>query len=153
MKKYKAVFFDWDGTAVFSRTAPVDQVVVPMKKLLAEGVKLAVISGTTINNIGGGKLHEYFTPKERQNLFYGLGRGAYNYHFTDDGRPEVFCSLIPDKELMLRIHRACYRIHERLLQEFDFKTDIVFSRPNYCKIDILVENDRNGQLFFPGARA
>ena len=53
-----------------------DQVVVPMKKLLAEGVKLAVISGTTINNIGGGKLHEYFTPKERQNLFYGLGRGA-----------------------------------------------------------------------------
>ena len=148
MKKYKAVFFDWDGTAVFSRTAPVDQVVVPMKKLLAEGVKLAVISGTTINNIGGGKLHEYFTLKERQNLFYGLGRGAYNYHFTDDGRPEVFCSLIPDKELMLRIHRACYRIHERLLQEFDFKTDIVFSRPNYCKIDILVENDRNGQLFF-----
>ena len=148
MKKYKAIFFDWDGTAVLSRTAPVDQVVVPMKKLLAEGVKLAVISGTTINNIGDGKLHGYFTPKERKNLFYGLGRGAYNYHFTDEGEPEIFYSLIPDKERMLKIHGACYKIHERLLREFDFKTDIVFSRPNYCKIDILVENDRNGQLFF-----
>ena len=65
MKKYKAIFFDWDGTAVLSRTAPVDQVVVPMKKLLAEGVKLAVISGTTINNIGDGKLHTSPQKKEK----------------------------------------------------------------------------------------
>ena len=61
MKKYKAIFFDWDGTAVLSRKAPVDEVVAPMKKLLAQGVKLAVISGTTLENIAEGKLHEYFT--------------------------------------------------------------------------------------------
>ena len=48
MKKYKAIFFDWDGTAVLSRTAPVDEVVVPMKKLLAQGIRLVIVSGTTI---------------------------------------------------------------------------------------------------------
>ena len=56
-------------------------------------------------------------PRRRGRTCSTVWQGAYNYHFTDDGRPEVFCSLIPDKELMLRIHRACYRIHERLLQE------------------------------------
>ena len=40
MKKYKAIFFDWDGTAVVSRKASADQVAKPMKRLLAEGVKL-----------------------------------------------------------------------------------------------------------------
>jgi len=27
-KKYKAIFFDWDGTAVTSRTAPVEDATV-----------------------------------------------------------------------------------------------------------------------------
>ena len=36
MKKYKAIFFDWDGTAVVSRKASADQVAKPMKRLLAE---------------------------------------------------------------------------------------------------------------------
>ena len=37
MKKYKAIFFDWDGTAVLSRKAPVDEVVAPMKSSLPRG--------------------------------------------------------------------------------------------------------------------
>ena len=47
-KKYKAVFFDWDGTAVLSRKAPVDEAVAAMKPLLNRGIKLVIVSGTTI---------------------------------------------------------------------------------------------------------
>lgn len=148
MKRYQAILFDWDGTAVQSRKAPVDAVASEMKKLLAAGVKLAVISGTTIENIGGGRLHEHFTVSERRNLYYGLARGAYNYHFNDDGEPEIFCSMVPDRETMVKVHRACYAVHERLFAEFGFQTDIVFSRPNYCKLDLMVENDRGENLFF-----
>ena len=46
-KKYKAIFFDWDGTAVMSRQAPVEEVVAAMKPLLQQGVKLVIVSGTT----------------------------------------------------------------------------------------------------------
>ena len=46
-KKYKAIFFDWDGTAVMSRQAPVEEAVAAMKPLLASGVKLVIVSGTT----------------------------------------------------------------------------------------------------------
>lgn len=148
MKQYKAIFFDWDGTAVQSRKAPVDEVAARMKRLLARGVKLAVISGTTVENIGGGRLHEYFTVEERKNLYYGLARGAYNYGFDDMGKPEIFCNMVPERETMVKVHRACYEIHERLFADYGFPTDIIFSRPNYCKIDLMVENDRGENLFF-----
>ena len=48
-KKYKAVFFDWDGTAVFSRKAPADAAVEAMRPLLQRGVKLAIISLSLIH--------------------------------------------------------------------------------------------------------
>jgi len=49
-KKYKAIFFDWDGTAVMSRQAPVEEAVAAMKPLLASGVKLVIVSGTTYDH-------------------------------------------------------------------------------------------------------
>ena len=146
-KGYRAIFFDWDGTAVTSRKAPVDEIVSRMKGLLNKGIKLAIISGTTIENIAGGRLQDYFTEKELENLFLGLGRGAYNYKFNKNKNLELFNNMIPEKSVLLDVHRACFDIHMKLLEDYDYKTDIVFSRPNYCKIDLMVDNNRGEQLF------
>lgn len=145
-KQYKAIFFDWDGTAVTSRKAPADKAVLEMKKLLSKGIQLIIVSGTTYDNIAGGKLEEYFTEAELKNLYLGLGRGAYNYRFTGKA-PIIFQHRIPDKQTLLKIHDICYEIHRTLLEQYDFQTDIVFCRPNYCKIDIMVGNDRGDALF------
>lgn len=146
-KHYKAIFFDWDGTAVLSRSAPADMAAFSMKKLLQQGVRLAVISGTTIENIDRGRLHTRFTIEELQNLYYGLGRGAYNYAFQA-GEPCVLHSAVPDSNTLLQIHRACFELHEILFREYGFPTDIVFSRPSYCKIDLMVDLNRGDLLFF-----
>ena len=147
MKQYKAIFFDWDGTAVLSRKAPVEDAVNAMRPLLEKGVKLAIISGTTYENIAGGKLESYFTPKQLQNLFLGLGRGAYDYGFDAEGKPVVLKNRVPDAKGILAIHDACYRIHRALLDQYGMNTDIVFSRPNYCKIDLMPDNNRGENLF------
>lgn len=146
MKKYKAIFFDWDGTAVMSRRAPVEEAVAAMAPLLDNGVKLAIVSGTTIENIAGGKIEEYFTEKQLDNLYLGLGRGAYNYEFVN-GKPHIFADVIPDMKTMCDIHRICFDIHLELKEKYDFDTDIVFTRPNYCKIDLMVNNQRGDNLF------
>ena len=148
-KKYKAIFFDWDGTAVINRSAPVDEVVKPMKKLLSKGVKLVIVSGTTYDKIADGKLHTHFSIEELKNLYLGLGRGAYNYHFHN-GNPTIFKSMVPEKSKLLQIHDICYAIHRELLEKFNLSTDVVFSRPNYCKIDLVVDNQRGTQLFMQG---
>lgn len=146
MKKYKAIFFDWDGTAVMSRRAPVEEAVAAMAPLLEQGVKLAIVSGTTIENIAGGKIESYFTPKQLENLYLGLGRGAYNYAFQD-GKPYVFAHMIPKIKTLCDVHRICFDIHLELKEKYDFDTDIVFTRPNYCKIDLMVYNQRGDNLF------
>ena len=87
MKKYSAILFDWDGTAVTSRKVPADAACAAMKPLLAQGIPLVIISGTTYENIAGGKLESFFTSEELQNLYLGLGRGAYQYAYTEAGEP------------------------------------------------------------------
>ena len=153
MKQYKAIFFDWDGTAVLSRKAPVEDAVNAMRPLLEKGVKLAIISGTTYENIAGGKLESYFTPKQLQNLYLGLGRGAYDYGFDEEGKPVLLTDRVPDAKGILAIHDACYRIHRVLLEQYGMNTDIVFSRPNYCKIDMMPDNNRGDNLFLQEGEA
>lgn len=100
-----------------------------------------------MENIAGGKLADYFTPKQRRNLFFGLGRGAFNYGFDEEGRAYTFQEKLPDKETLVLIHDVCYAIHKCLLKDYSLNTDIVFSRPNYCKIDLMVERNRGEALF------
>ena len=153
MKQYKAIFFDWDGTAVLSRKAPVEDAVNAMRPLLEKGVKLAIISGTTYENIAGGKLESCFTPRQLQNLYLGLGRGAYDYGFDAEGKPVVLANRVPDAAGILAIHDACYKIHRELLERYGMNTDIVFSRPNYCKIDLMPHNNRGDNLFLQEGEA
>ena len=153
MKHYKAIFFDWDGTAVLSRKAPVEDAVNAMRPLLDKGVKLCIVSGTTYENIAGGKLHSYFTPKQLENLYLGLGRGAFDYGYDATGQPTILVDRVPDAKGILAVHDACYRIHRELLEKYGMNTDIVFSRPNYCKIDLMPANNRGENLFLQEGEA
>lgn len=146
-KKYKAIFFDWDGTAVESRRAPVDDVLPPMIKLLEQGVKLAIISGTTYENIAYGKLHELIPVNALQNLYLGLGRGVYNNGYDKDGNLIYLQDNTPDVKTQIAIHEIAFEMHKILLEKYNYASDIVFTRPNYCKIDIMVNNQRGEQLF------
>ena len=103
MKHYKAIFFDWDGTAVLSRKAPVEDAVNAMRPLLDKGVKLCIVSGTTYENIAGGKLHSYFTPKQLENLYLGLGRGAFDYGYDAAGQPTILVDRVPDAKGILAV--------------------------------------------------
>lgn len=124
-----------------------------MRPLLDKGVKLCIVSGTTYENIAGGKLHSYFTPKQLENLYLGLGRGAFDYGYNTAGEPTVLVDRVPDAKGILAVHDACYRIHRELLEKYGMNTDIVFSRPNYCKIDLMPANNRGENLFLQEGEA
>lgn len=151
MKKYKAILFDWDGTAVLSRKAAVDEVIGPMSDLLCQGIPLVIISGTTYENIAEGNLHDYFSPNALKNLFLGLGRGAFNYRFGSDGKPYIWKDHVPSRETLAKVHSACFDFHIELFVRHGLSSDIIFSRPNYCKIDIMVDLARGDQLFLQGS--
>ena len=145
-KTYNAIYFDWDGTAVQSRHDDATPVARLMEEALEAGLKLVIISGTTYDNIAGGKLHTMISPAALNNLFLGLGRGAYQYGFQN-GQPVLLKDLTPGKEQMLRLHKFCYDIHALLYERYDYNTDVIFCRTNYCKIDLLPGRDRKGLMF------
>jgi hydroxymethylpyrimidine pyrophosphatase-like HAD family hydrolase len=151
-KSYRAVFFDWDGTAVQSRTADDSKVIEAMNNLLLKGVDLLIISGTTYGNISGGHLEDRFSREALDHLYLGLARGAVNYGFHN-GHLTVLQDNAMTMNQLQQLHEACFHIHQNLLRDYDLKTDIIFSRPNYCKIDLLVDKDRKDQLFFSDADA
>ena len=76
-KKYRAIFFDWDGTAVLSRKAPVEEAVAAMKPLLKQGIKLVIVSGTTMENIAGGEIGRDFTAGGHFIVVYGYDSGGF----------------------------------------------------------------------------
>ncbi|MFR7387810.1 MAG: hypothetical protein ACLUTU_02180 [Blautia faecis] len=71
-KKYKAVFFDWDGTAVLSRKAPVEEIVGAMRPLLDQKVNLVIVSGTTIENIAGENWRRILQRNSWRNCIWDL---------------------------------------------------------------------------------
>ena len=50
-RRFEAVVFDWDGTAVADRRAPADTLRVRLEALLAASVDLVVVTGTNMDNI------------------------------------------------------------------------------------------------------
>ena len=108
-----------------SRQAPVEEAVAAMKPLLASGVKLVIVSGTTYDKIASGKIHDDFTPEEASNLYLGLGRGAYNYKMVN-GQPEIFADCIPDTEGLLKIHDVATKSTESYLKNITSKLMLYF---------------------------
>ena len=147
MRKYDVIFFDWDGTAVTSRAAPVYTVAKAMAPLLSGGVKLVVISGTSLDRIAGGKLACRFSPMHRRNLFFGLGRGARNFGFDAEGNLIDLPGIIVSREDTLALHRVCFGFHEKLLNDYGVNTDILFNRESYCKIDVGADICVEGRAF------
>lgn len=148
MKRYQAIFFDWDGTAVTSRRADPSRVVGLMEPILLGGTKLVIVSGTTYPNLCSGRLAELLSVPALQNLYLGLARGNYDYSFDPAGRLYVLADATPDMTMTLRLHDAAYTLHRQLLERCGLHTDIIFSRPNYCKIDLMVENARTAENLY-----
>ena len=150
MRKYEMIFFDWDGTAVESRAAPADAVANAMAPLLAAGVKLAAISGTSLHNIDGGKFAQRFEPQQRRNLYFGLDRGVNNYCFDICGNIIHIPGVKAGRDDILALHKVCFDFHLKLLKDYSLNTDIVFCRDEYCKIDIGSNISRGSNFFFTG---
>lgn len=69
----------------------------------------------------------------------------YRYHTLPQARERA--------KVLGHPNGALYRIHQVLLEQYGMNTDIVFSRPNYCKIDMMPDNNRGDNLFLQEGEA
>jgi trehalose/maltose hydrolase-like predicted phosphorylase len=131
-RRFEAVVFDWDGTAVPDRSANAQAVREVVEALCARSVDVAIVSGTHVGNVDG-QLGARPTGPGR--LLLALNRGSELFEVDADG-PRLLArrEAMPDEDAALNV--AAERT-VALLATHGLEARIVSQRLNRRKIDLI----------------
>ena len=133
-RRFEAVVFDWDGTAVPDRQADGSSLRALVEALCAAGMHLAVVTGTHIGNVDG---QLGARPKGCGRLYLCLNRGSEVFAVGRDG-PELIdrreATPAEDAALDAAAESTVARLAARGL-----RAEIVSQRLNRRKIDLIPE--------------
>lgn len=135
LQSFRAIIFDWDGTAVLDRSSDPWSLVDALEEVLREGVVCIVITGTSFKNILDQALR-YISPLAKVNLYACSNRGSEVYAFDDFGNER----LLFRRHSSLEERSALDRTVDDLKSYFDqlgLETDIVRKRLNRRKVDLI----------------
>ena len=133
-RRFEAVIFDWDGTAVPDRGAAAGGLRACVERLSELGVDLAVVSGTHVGNVDGQLRAR---PRGPGRLHLLLNRGSEVFLVDETGPSLVYRRVATpgeDAALTDAAELAVARLAERGLG-----TEIVSARLNRRKIDLIPE--------------
>ena len=131
-RRFEAVIFDWDGTAVRSRSAPTAELRQLVEEACAQGLNLIVITGTHVGNVDGQLLAR---PTGPGRLHFCVNRGSEVYQADEQGlRLVARREATPAEDTALD---AAAKLTVEALAERGLHTEIVSERLNRRKIDLI----------------
>jgi trehalose/maltose hydrolase-like predicted phosphorylase len=133
-RRFEAVIFDWDGTAVPGRHSDASEVRGLVELLCGAGVDVAVVSGTHVDNVDGQLLAR---PKGPGRLLLALNRGSELFEVDQLG-PRLLARREATPQEDAALTRAARDTVEKLATR-GFEARIVSQRLNRRKIDLLPE--------------
>jgi trehalose/maltose hydrolase-like predicted phosphorylase/hydroxymethylpyrimidine pyrophosphatase-like HAD family hydrolase len=133
-RRFEAVAFDWDGTAVPDRSADAERVRVLVEDLCAAGLDLLVVSGTHVRNVDG-QLRARPTGPGQLHLL--LNRGSEVFRVDHRG-PHLVERRTATPEENQALNGAARLTIERLAER-GLRAEVVSSRLNRRKIDVIPE--------------
>jgi trehalose/maltose hydrolase-like predicted phosphorylase len=135
-RRFEAVVFDWDGTAVPDRQTDASSLRGVVESLCAAGMHLAVVTGTHLGNVDG-QLRARPTGCGR--LYLCLNRGSEVFAVGSDG-PERIAGRTATAAEDEALDRAAQATVARLAAR-GLRAEIVSQRLNRRKIDLIPEPD------------
>ena len=131
-RRFEAVVFDWDGTAVPDRKADAAALRALVEQLSEGGLDLAVITGTHVDNVDG---QLGARPPGPGRLFFCVNRGSEVYEADADGLRLVARREASDDENAALDAAAAATVAE--LRRRGVDAAIVSERLNRRKIDLI----------------
>ncbi len=135
-RPFKIIAFDWDGTAVPNRSAPVDEVLPLLEALLEQGVLLVIITGTHFGNVDNQFVSKV-RPGLKHNLFCCVNRGSQVFGFDEDGEHITLHERLATDEDNAFMDAVTTKTQEWLREEYGLETDVIRNRFNRRKLDII----------------
>jgi len=132
-RRFEALIFDWDGTAVTDRNADASAVRAAVESACALGLDLAVVSGTHVENIDGQLAARPRGPGELHLL---LNRGSEVFRASAEGGIELVARRIATDAEEVALDRAAALAVQRLVAQ-GVEARIVSQRLNRRKIDLI----------------
>jgi trehalose/maltose hydrolase-like predicted phosphorylase/phosphoglycolate phosphatase-like HAD superfamily hydrolase len=133
-RRFEAVLFDWDGTAVPDRTADASAVREAIEALCAAGMDAAVVTGTHIDNVDG---QLGARPSGPGRLYLCLNRGSEVF-LVDEQGPELIERREATEAEDAALDAAAATTLRRLADR-GVRAEIVSQRLNRRKIDLIPE--------------
>jgi trehalose/maltose hydrolase-like predicted phosphorylase/beta-phosphoglucomutase-like phosphatase (HAD superfamily) len=133
-RRFDAVVFDWDGTAVPDRAAPTGELRKLVKELCAHGMHLIVITGTHVGNVDG---QLQARPSGPGRLYFCVNRGSEVFQADENG-----LRLIERREATSAEDAALNAAAAATVEELarrGITAAIVSGRLNRRKIDVIPE--------------
>lgn len=133
-RRFEAVIFDWDGTAVPDRQADASRLRRLVEEACAVGIELAIVSGTHVENIDNQLAAR---PAEPGGLLLAVNRGSEVFRVGPDG-PLLAQRYEATPEEDAALSRAAELTVEHLAAR-GLNAQIVAQRLNRRKIDLIPE--------------
>ncbi|HET7856477.1 MAG TPA: hypothetical protein VFL41_08475, partial [Gaiellaceae bacterium] len=133
-RRFEAVVFDWDGTAVPDRAADATAVRDVIERLCAAGMEVVIVSGTHVGNVDGQLRAR---PAGPGRLHLCLNRGSEVFRLDEHG-----VSLVHRREASPEEDAALTRAAEATVAALaarGLRAEIVSQRLNRRKIDVIPE--------------
>ncbi len=135
-RRFDLIIFDWDGTAVPDRRTPTADLNQALETLLLQGVWIAPVTGTKIENLEGQSLSLLSPQARARYLIVCTNRGSEVWDYDSAGeRRKVHLRVATDTEEQ-QLTVAAEELQRRL-RDRGLETEIIYQRLNRRKVDLI----------------
>jgi len=135
---FRAIIFDWDGTAVASRSEDASPLADLIERLLRKGVWIVVVTGTRFDHVDR-QICRLIAPGQRRRLLVCTNRGSEVYGFNIRGvavRRWLRQSTPSEEATLTAIAEG---VRDAVMAQTGLPVSIVYDRLNRRKIDLIPE--------------
>lgn len=133
---FRAIVFDWDGTAVPDRRSDARALVRAMERSLLDHVLLVIITGTSFEHLNGQALR-FLSPAAKRFLYVCTNRGSEVYGFKRNGEPTSKFKREATAEENRLLDQAARGFGDYLTSQYGIESEIISNRLNRRKIDLI----------------
>lgn len=135
-RPFRAIIFDWDGTAVVDRREDATPLVTVAEPLLDLGIWLVVVTGTNFGNIDH-QFCQLIHAEKRRHLIVCANRGSEVYGFTAQGSSLRVWYRAATTEEERSLDAVATTLRDALVARTGLDIDIISGRMNRRKIDLI----------------
>lgn len=135
-RPFRIIAFDWDGTAVSSRSDDAGRVQERIERLLRAGVLVFVVTGTSLNNIDMQLSTRIRGPHKRR-LHVATNRGSEIYGFDERSQPVILEKRVATEDEDRLLTSVAETIRAELAGRTGLDFQIIYNRMNRRKIDLI----------------